>query len=84
MFLINKSNPGVLEDGSKAKTYYFNYYYYGSTYSNAEKTCKSLGKGWDVASFQTYFEFKTTRYLLDDQYSNVYLRSIYNLELVYL
>ena len=84
MFLINKSNPGVLEDGSKAKTYYFNYYYYGSTYSNAEKTCKSLGKGWDVASFHAYFELKTSRYLLNDRYSKVYLHSLRNLELVYL
>ena len=80
--LINKTNPGVLEDGAKSKTYYFNYYYYGETYSTAARNCKSLGKGWDVASFQTLFEFKTSLYLLNDKHSDLYLKSLYNLELV--
>ena len=80
--LINKTNPGVLEDGAKSKTYYFNYYYYGETYSTAVRNCKSLGKGWDVASFQTLFEFKTSLYLLNDKHSALYLKSLYNLELV--
>merc|ERR1712032_292393 len=78
--LINKTNPGVVEDGSKNKTYYFNYKQTGSTYSAAVKTCKSLGEGWDVASFQTLFEFKNSRYILNDKHSDFYLKSIHNLE----
>jgi len=78
--LINKTNPGVLVDGSKGKTYYFNYNQTGSTFSTAVKNCKSLGRGWDVASFQTLFEFKTSKYIYNDEQSELYLKSIHNLK----
>ena len=80
--MINKTNPGVLVDGSKGKTYYFNYNQTGSTFSTAVKNCKSLGRGWDVASFQTLFEFKTSKYIYNDEQSELYLKSIHNLKLV--
>ena len=80
--MINKTNPGVLVDGSKGKSYYFNYNQTGTTYSTAVRTCQILGWGWDVASFQTLFEFKNSKNILNDKQSDLYLKSIHNLKLV--
>ena len=80
--MLNKTSPGILRDDLRSKTYYFSYNQTGSTYSAAVRNCKSLGWGWDVASFQTLFEFKNSKNILNDEQSELYLKSIHNLKLV--
>ena len=77
--MIRKPNPGVTAEGAKLKTYLFNYYYIKTNYWDAVRVCKELGHNWDVASFQALFELKNNRNILNDDYSDIYLKSLRNI-----
>ena len=68
---------GIPQDNVKFTSYYFYYYYYGTSFKHADKVCRSKGEGWQVATFQTLFEFED----MDVKaYGDLYEKSLRNIE----
>ena len=61
------------------KTYSYDYYNINKSYYSAVTTCKKLGHGWDVASFNFTLNFVSGKVISDDE---TYDRSVKSIRLV--
>merc|ERR1712183_825987 len=66
------------EDGTTTKkSYYYNYYNTNTPYYSAVTACKKIGYGWDIASFNSTFNFANGKLVFHDK---LYKRSEKNIQ----
>lgn len=65
---------------NKIKELSFDYYYYGTNYWDAHEKCVSLGEGWKLAGFQSYFDLTSDGSLVKN--NDLYWKSVKNIESV--